>query len=629
MDTTLVLFVTASCLTTFIIGFVFANLKAREQQSTQKAYLRQITTESEQLEKEQLETEKENKALLDELTTRRITQEGLETQCRNRTDEIVKLENQLSQCKKEQEELRLAEQTARMALAKTTESAVNQEKRAVDKASELTQLQEQFEQLQEDQKKAIEVAAIAKEATSKLTEQQAKDSAIFKERLEEKDQRITTLQTKLAEASKQKADVAEQLSESQQSYKQALAQREEISKQLADYKQWWLEGKQALSQLQEKHHQLAAEYTELNTTLEQRERGFKEQFKLLEQNKEAMTKEFERIAQNVLEDKGKNFKEMNKESLTLLLNPIQSEMKDFKEIVEKSHKTESEQRILLKAELKHLQELNRDITDQAQKLTTALQGQKKIQGNWGELVLENVLDGSGLRLGEDYQREVSFTTEDGRQRPDAVVYLPQKKHMVIDAKTSLSAYTRFVNSTHKSEQQQALKEHTKAVSDRITELADRNYYQLPGLNSPEIVIMFIPIESAYVEALKHDASLYQRAIEQNVLVATPTTLLTSLNIVRQLWRFEDQSKHSAELAKRAEKFYNKLRVFLTNMLETGKRLDQAKSSYDQTLRQLHTGKGNLIKQAAEFKELGVAVKAELPQELIEKASLELHSESTH
>jgi DNA recombination protein RmuC len=267
--------------------------------------------------------------------------------------------------------------------------------------------------------------------------------------------------------------------------------------------------------------------------------------------------------------------------------------------------------------------LNKDITDQAEKLTTALRGQKKIQGNWGELMLENVLENSGLRLGTDYKREVSFNTDEGRQRPDAIVYLPQNKHLIIDAKTSLVAYTDYINAEDDLVRAQALAAHTAAVRDRINELADRDYHRLAELNSPDVVIMFIPIESAYVEALRHDETLFQRAIERNVLVATPTTLLTSLKIVKQLWSFEDRNKHTAELANRAQRFYEKLHGFLTSMLAVGAQLDRAKDTYDKALGQLYTGKGNLIKQASEFKDLGVAVHKELPAELLERARLEL------
>ena len=239
-------------------------------------------------------------------------------------------------------------------------------------------------------------------------------------------------------------------------------------------------------------------------------------------------------------------------------------------------------------------------------------------------MLENVLDSAGLRAGVDYQREVSFNTEDGRLRPDVVVYLPQQRHLVIDAKTSLNAYTRYVNADTELEAQQALKEHVAAVQSRINELgASKAYDRLPGINSPEVVIMFVPIESAFVEALKYQSDIYQQAIEKNILVATPTTLLTSLNIVKQLWRFEEQTKYSKELAARAERFYNKLNGFLTSMEGVGKQLDRAKESYDKAFSQLYRGKGNLIKQASEFKELGVSVQKELPAESVEKAQLEL------
>lgn len=375
--------------------------------------------------------------------------------------------------------------------------------------------------------------------------------------------------------------------------------------------------------LSRQRDELALEQARLHTALKERQRHFQEQMDQLRESRESLKKEFEHLASEVLERKGRAFQEMSRESLSHLLLPIQGEMKGFREKVEKIHEQESEQRIQLRTELQNLQQLNHAITEQADRLANALQGQKKVQGNWGELILENVLDRSGLQSGTDYRREVSFNTEEGRLRPDVVVYLPQEKHLVIDAKTSLAAYTRYVNGEDETERLQALSEHARAVSDRINELADRDYFRLPGLNSPEVVILFIPIESAYVEALRHDDGLYQRAIERNVLVATPITLLTSLNIVRQLWRFEDQSKHTAELAKRAERFYSKLNTFLGSMQQVGIQLDRARDSYERAFSQLYSGRGNLIKQAADFKDLGVSVQRELPAELVERASLEL------
>ena len=582
MDMSVIALTSIVAILTFIVGFVIAKSKTQGNLSGTQAELKQTNADKQRLENDLDVKEKEVKELFKEIHTLQVNQERSKAEYSHNLSQIEKLE------------------------------------------SNLTNALGEIKALQNSEKNARETAAAAQKSEQNLIEQRVKDSHIQQQRLKEKDERIQEMQNEVAKLTELKTEVSEELSKSLQALKTAETQREEASKQSSHFKQWWEDSKRAFDTLQQNHSKLQADYTKLNTTLEQRENNFKEQLQQLERNKDALTKEFERLANKVLEEKGKNFKELNRESLSSLLNPIQTEMKGFKEVVEKSHKTESDERIQLKTELKHLQDLNRDITDQAKRLTTALQGQKKIQGNWGELMLENVLDGSGLRLGKDYKREVSFTTEDGRQRPDAIVYLPQGKHMVIDAKTSLAAYTRFVNANDELERNQALKEHSKAVHDRISELADRNYFNLPGLNSPEIVVMFIPIESAYVEALKFDESLYQRAIEQNVLVATPTTLLTSLNIVRQLWRFEDQNKHTAELAKRAEKFYSKLRTFLTSMQEVGKQLDKAKSTYTTALGQLDSGRGNLIKQAAEFKDLGVSVTKELPAEMVDRANLELN-----
>ncbi|MFT5760421.1 MAG: DNA recombination protein RmuC [Alteromonadaceae bacterium] len=375
--------------------------------------------------------------------------------------------------------------------------------------------------------------------------------------------------------------------------------------------------------LQTTNNEFQQENAEIKTEMQIKQKHFGEQLELLQNSKLELKKEFQNLANEILERKSKVFKEQNSESMASILNPIHQELKGFRIKVEDIHARESEQRVQLRTELKNLQKLNKEITDQADKLTTALKGEKKTQGNWGELMLENVLDNSGLRLGKDYKREVSVNTENGKLRPDVIVFLPQSKHLIIDAKTSLNAYTRYVNAEDDLQRNIALKEHTDAVRDRINELANKEYYKLPGLNSPEVVVMFIPVESAYVAALKADESLYQNAIDHNVLVATPTTLLTSLNIVRQLWRFEDQNKHTAELANRAEKFYSKLNTFLTSMQGLGKQLDKSKDTYNKSFSQLYTGRGNLIKQAAEFKELGVSVQNELPAELIEKASLEL------
>jgi DNA recombination protein RmuC len=447
--------------------------------------------------------------------------------------------------------------------------------------------------------------------------------------LEQQYQALKTQWEALEQAHQTQAQQHAALSERNQAQKEQLAQLQtQLEKQQTQWQSQLQDKEQKLAETQAALSEAKTQQAALETEKAANETHFKQRLAELDEQKAILKKEFENLANQILERKSENFKQLNQESIQQLLSPMQKEMQAFKARMEHIYEKEGEQRIALKTELKHLQQLNQEITQQAEALTKALKGQKKTQGNWGELMLENVLASSGLRLNEDYKREVSFNTEEGRQRPDAVVYLPQNKHIIIDAKTSLVAYTRYVNAETEAEANQALKEHVQAVSDRIQELSDRNYYQIEGLNSPEVVMMFMPIESAYVEALKVQPDLYQKAIEQHVLVVTPTTLLTSLNMVRQLWQFEDQNKHTAELAKRAEQVYNKLETFLGSMQKLGRQLESAQKSYDTAFGQLYSGKGSLIKRAAEFKQLGVSVKKELPPELVEKAQLELPQEIT-
>ena len=391
-----------------------------------------------------------------------------------------------------------------------------------------------------------------------------------------------------------------------------------------------LELVQAQRTQQQLHEQLASLGRELataTTRLEEERRQAEEKISLLREmsdtSRKALTDEFKNLANSIFEDKSKRFTEQNLEGLGQILTPFRERLTEFKTRVEEMHHQDAQQQASLKTELTQLKELNRQMTEEAHSLATALKGQSKMQGNWGELVLENVLARSGLQADRDYRREVSFTTESGRQRPDVIVYLPQQKHLIIDAKVSLNAYTRYVNADDELDRKAALREHVQAVSDRITELADRRYFDLGELNSPDMVFMFIPIESAFVEAMRADEQLFQKALERNVLVATPTTLLTSLNIVRQLWRFEHQNAHSAELADSASQLYQKFLGFISSMEDLGRKLDSAKASYTTAYSQLYSGRGNLIKRAKDFERLGVAVQKELPQELVDKAELEL------
>ncbi|WP_040259316.1 DNA recombination protein RmuC [Pseudomonas massiliensis] len=375
--------------------------------------------------------------------------------------------------------------------------------------------------------------------------------------------------------------------------------------------------------LQRQLAESSRERTRLQTELDERAASHVRELAAFEQQKASLSEQFKLLSTEILEAKTLSLQESSKVTLSAVMSPFQQSIDTFKREVQEIHHRETTQQGELRKELESLKALNQQITAEAHELSTALRGQKKLQGNWGELILENVLERSGLQLGKDYRREVSIMTDDGAQRPDAIVYLPQNKHLIIDAKVSLNAYTRFVNSTDDNERALALREHVQAVASRIKELADRDYYKLPGLRSPDMVFMFIPIESAFVEALKADETLFQQAIENNVLVATPTTLLTSLNIVRQLWRYEDQNKHTAALADKAETVFKKLNTFLGSFERIKKGLEVATEAYGKAEGQLISGKGNLVKQVGEFKNLAPAIKAELPAYFVEKAALEI------
>jgi DNA recombination protein RmuC len=420
--------------------------------------------------------------------------------------------------------------------------------------------------------------------------------------------------------------VATLLVRSQQSAQQATqqaTQQERLRSLEAQHAQLLQDNQQLREQLSVLDRELASVGTRLEGERKQAEEKIALLREMTESGKKALTEEFQNLANSILEDKTKRFSEQNLESLGQVLTPFRERLNEFKSRVEEIHYQDAQQQAALKAELAQLKELNRQMSEEAHDLATALKGHAKKQGNWGELVLENVLARSGLQLGRDYRREVSFNTDDGKRRPDVIVYLPQEKHLIVDAKVSLNAYTRYVNAEDELERKQALKEHVQAIADRIAELSDRRYFELDDLNSPEMVFMFIPVESAFVEALRADETLFQQALQQNVLVATPTTLLTSLNIVRQLWRHENQNIHSAKLADSAAQLYKKLAGFIKSMEELGRKLDSAKAAYQSAFGQFYSGPGNVIKRARDFEQLGVAVQKALPQSLVDKADLEL------
>lgn len=512
----------------------------------------------------------------------------------------------------------VAESRLQAALGNAQDTEQRLKAELAERKDELNTVRSSAEQIQQQlhaTEKQLESAQADRRAQGAQIQELRERLGQSEQNLQQEREAVHRLKDQLAEAGKKAEALESRLAELDKHFEELRATLEAE--------------KQRSEALLRDNQELLRINTQLKTEQEERDASHARELANFEQQKQSLTEQFKVLSNEILEAKTRALQESSKLTLSAVMNPFQQSIESFKREVQEIHHRETTQQGELRKELESLKELNRQITQEAHELSTALRGQKKLQGNWGELVLENVLDRSGLQLGKDYAREVSITTEEGRQRPDVVVYLPQNRHLIIDAKVSLNAYTRYVNAEDELERAQALKEHVSAVASRIRELADRNYYKLPGLNSPEMVFMFIPIESAFVEALKADETLFQQAIENNVLVATPTTLLTSLNIVRQLWRYEDQNKHTAALASKAESVFKKLNSFLVSFEKVKKGLDTATEAYLKAEGQLISGKGNLVKQVSEFKNLAPAIRAELPEYFTEKAALEIDFAAVH
>jgi DNA recombination protein RmuC len=322
--------------------------------------------------------------------------------------------------------------------------------------------------------------------------------------------------------------------------------------------------------------------------------------------KEALTNQFKNLANEILEDKTKKFTEQNAQQLDILLKPLQTKLTEFKEQVSNSYEKESRERFALKHEIERLANLNLKMSDEARSLTNALKGDSKIQGNWGELVLESILESSGLRKGEEYLVQDSHTQEDGsRLQPDVIIKLPEGRHLVIDSKVSITAYARHTEAVTTDEADKELLAHIQSIRQHIQGLSGKNYAGIADIASVDFVLMFIPIEPAFLSALKSAPNLYQEALSKNIVLVCPSTLMATLRTVAHLWRQDQQNKNALEIARQCANLYDKFVGFVEDLEQIGKRLDQAQSSYHDAFNKLKSGKGNLIKAAEKVKELGV------------------------
>ncbi|WED26775.1 DNA recombination protein RmuC [Vibrio sp. DW001] len=448
-----------------------------------------------------------------------------------------------------------------------------------------------------------------------LLKQQAEaDQNLLSSKNEQLEQSIQRTQTELEQLDIDRDKAAHELT---QTHGQLMAAMENL-RHFDSVKKERLRFSQLLELAREEISQRKAELREQQARHQEESKAVHEKVELLEKAELRLKQEFEQLANNLFDAKTAKVDQQNKQSLEGLLTPLKEQLEGFKKQVTDSYGMEAKERHTLVHEIKSLQKLNEQMTKEAVNLTQALKGDNKQQGNWGEVVLARVLAESGLREGHEYQTQVSLQDDAGkRYQPDVIVYLPHEKQVIVDSKMALVAYERYFNAESDADKQQAISDHLSALRGHIKGLSLKDYQHLKGIQSLDYVLMFIPVEPAFQVAIEADPSLVKDAMENNIILVSPTTLLVALRTIDNLWRNERQNQNAKVIADRASKLYDKLRLFVTDMESVGQSLDKANQNYQGAMSKLATGRGNVIRQAESFKELGVEVKRSIPTSIIE------------
>jgi DNA recombination protein RmuC len=332
------------------------------------------------------------------------------------------------------------------------------------------------------------------------------------------------------------------------------------------------------------------------------------------------TREFENLANKILEEKTNKFTEQNKENMKDILSPLQDKIQLFEKKVEDTHKESIDYHAALRQQILGLREMNAQMSKETVNLTKALKGDSKMQGNWGELVLERVLEKSGLERDREYYVQQVHTSEDGqRVYPDVVINLPDGKKMIVDSKVSLTAYEKFSNEEDENLKSIYLKEHINSIKRHVEQLGEKNYHDLYQIESPDFVLLFIPIEPAFAIALNEETTLYNKAFEKNIVIVTPSTLLATLRTIDSMWTNQKQQENAYEIARQAGALYDKFEGFVADLLKVGNKIKDTKTEYDAAMNKLVDGKGNLITSVEKLKKMGAKAKKSLPESVLKRA----------
>jgi len=374
----------------------------------------------------------------------------------------------------------------------------------------------------------------------------------------------------------------------------------------------------------EKEHE---KVIDLNSDLSRTEADYRNLQEKLHEQKQEIVKlqekfsiEFKNLANEIFEEKSKKFTDQNKTNIGELLSPLKEKITDFEKKVDQSNKENLQNNSALREQLKHLKELNQQITKEAENLTKALKGESKTQGSWGEFILESILEKSGLIKGREYKVQESFTNEEGkRYQPDVIVKLPDNKNIIIDSKVALVAYERFVNEEQESEKATQLKMHIQAVRKHIKDLSDKNYQNLYGVEGLDFILMFIPVEPAFSLAVQHDSELFTDAYDKNIVIVSPSTLIATLRTISNIWKNEYQNRNALEIARQGGALYDKFTAFSEDLIKVGKALNTTQDSYKDAMNKLVEGKGDLISRAENIRKLGAKTSKVIAPKLIERS----------
>ena len=452
-------------------------------------------------------------------------------------------------------------------------------------------------------------------------QQQKEDLQAARAALETRAEQIPMVEKSLAEARAQ----FDRLQMDLRQESAALAKAQEKGDRLQRVEADNLKKEEQLAELQQQLSQYKAQIAELSTVLDEERKQAVEKIALLNEAREQLKNEFQNLAQQIFEEKSNKFVDQNRAAVDQLIRPLREQIGDFKKRVEDVYDKETRDRTTLHAEINHLKELNQKISKEAINLTRALKGDSKTRGNWGEVVLERVLEASGLQKGREYDVQVSLQDENGnRYQPDAVVRLPEGKDVIVDAKVSLKAYEAFYNAEAPEEKEKHLSAHIDALRNHIRSLAGKRYDTLEGVRSLDFTLMFVPIEPAFLAAVEKEGALFSEAFEKSIMVVSPSTLLVTLRTIQNIWRHEYQNRHAMEIASRAGGLYDKFVGFVEALEEVGLQLERARKAYRTAHDRLSGGRGNLIRRTQQLKDLGAKAAKELPSKLL--ASMDMEEE---